>query len=300
MTHNMGPWPGTNSVQQNDVSRGIKEPDGPQPTIIIKPRGRTNLSDLREIVHYRTVIYFLVWRDFKVRYRQTLLGVLWALLQPLASMIVFSVVFHRLAGISSDEVPYPIFVLAGLLPWGFFAHALASASGSLVSNHELLRQIYFPRMIIPLSSIISCVSDFVTSFGLLIVTMVVLGVPVSLNIAFLPLFLLVAFCAALGVGAALAAAHIRYRDVGYVTPFAIQILMFLTPVVYPSSLIPDAWRLVYALNPMAGVIEGVRWSVLGISPHPEMIIVSIVTSFILLLVGTYYFLSSESSFADIV
>ncbi|WP_160195385.1 ABC transporter permease [Microvirga sp. BSC39] len=270
------------------------------PAIIIRPRKSIDTSDLLEILQFRTVIYFLIWRDFKVRYRQTFLGLLWAILQPLASMVVFSLVFSRLAGISSDGVPYSVFVLAGLLPWGYFSHALASASSSLTNNRDLLKRVYFPRLIIPMAAILSCVTDLLTSLGLLLLVMFALGVPVSLNIVFLPFFLLIAIAAALGAGAALAAAHVRYRDVGYITPFAIQILLFLTPVVYPSSLIPASWRLVYGLNPMAGVVEGVRWCMLNIPPHPEMIVVSAISTLAILLGGLYYFQRSERIFADIV
>jgi len=215
-------------------------------------------------------------------------------------MAVFSIFLGRLAGIPSDGLPYPIFVLAGLVPWGYFAHSLGIASGSLLNNQELVRRVYFPRLIIPLAGVLSCVTDLLTSLMLLLFGMVLFGIIPPAQIVLLPIFLLIAIASSLGAGMALAAANVKYRDVGYVVPFAIQILLFLTPVVYPSSLVPEGWRLVYSLNPMVGVIEGVRWCMLGATPSIEMILVSAVNAAVLLIGGLYYFRRVERTFPDLI
>jgi lipopolysaccharide transport system permease protein len=273
------------------------------PTTILKPaRGWVPLN-LRDLWAYRELIYFMTWRDLKVRYKQTLLGVGWAILRPFLSMVVFSVLFGGLAKIPSDGVPYPVFNYAALLPWGLFSKALEDASRSLVVNSHMITKVYFPRIILPLSSILAGVVDFGVSLLVFVGIMIFYKVPFSPNIwALLPLLLL-AILTALGVGLWLSAMNVLYRDVGYVTPFMVQFWMYLTPIVYPSSMITSpVWKIVYALNPMAGVVEGFRWALYGSpagAPGP-MLLVSLVISLVLLVTGLFYFRRMERLFADMV
>jgi len=264
------------------------------------PPGAWQPLDLGEMWHYRELLWFLTLRDIRVRYKQTALGALWAVLQPALTMVVFSLVFGRLAGIPTDGgIPYPIFAFAALLPWQLFAHALTQSSGSLVQNERLITRVYFPRLIIPLASVASGVVDFAISFVVLIAMMPFFGLRPSAGLLALPVLVLMAVASALAVGVWLSAWNVQYRDVRYTIPFLTQIWLFATPVAYPSSLIPDRWRMLYGLNPMAGVVDGFRWALLGGARPPGLpLLVSAIAVGILLLGGLYYFRRMERTFAD--
>jgi lipopolysaccharide transport system permease protein len=277
------------------------------PTVVIEPsRGWTSLR-LQDVWEYRELLYFLVWRDVKVRYKQTALGAAWAILQPLLTMVVFTIFFGKLAGVGSDGLPYPIFSYAALLPWTFFAQGLSQSSDSLVSSANLVRKVYFPRLVIPAASVLAGVVDFAIAFVVLIAMMAYYGIWPSAAVAFLPLLLLLAFATALGVGMWLAALNVQYRDVKYVLPFFIQLWLFVTPVIYPASRVTTKLReiglptWIYGLNPMVGVVEGFRWSLLGVGsrPGPVILVSAAVTAF-LLLSGAFYFRRMERTFADVV
>ena len=257
--------------------------------------------NLAELVAYRELLYFLVWRDLKVRYKQTAIGVAWAVIQPLVAMVVFSVFFGRLARMPSDGIPYPVFAYCGLLPWQFFAHALTESGNSLVANERLVTKVYFPRLVIPLAAVLSGVVDFGIAFLLLLVLMGAFHVVPTGAIVFLPGFFLLTVATALAVGLWLSALNVQYRDVRYTIPFLAQFWLFATPVVYPSSLVPEKWRALYGLNPMAGVVEGFRWSLLGAGQGPgPMVAISTTVVVVLLVSGLYYFRRMERTFADVV
>ena len=233
------------------------------PTVLIAPtRGLFDL-DLKAVWDYRELLYFMVWRDVKVRYKQTVIGVAWVVLQPLLTMILFTVIFGYLARIPSDGLPYPLFAYTALLPWTYFSQALTRSGGGLVGNANLISKVYFPRLIIPLSSVVVPVVDLLLCFVILLGLMIWYGVAPTWGVLALPLFLLLALMTALAVGLLLSPLHVKYRDVGYVVPFLVQFWMFASPVIYPVSLVPEQWRLLYSLNPMVGVIEGFRWALLG-------------------------------------
>ncbi len=256
---------------------------------------------LNELWEYRELLYFLTWRDIKVRYKQTALGAAWAIIQPLFTMIVFLLFFGRLAKIPSDGIPYSLFCYAGLVPWTFFANGLTQASNSLVGSSNLITKVYFPRLTIPLATVMSGVVDFLLAFSLLIGMMAWHRVVPSWNLVWLPLFLLLALITALGVGLWLSALNVEYRDVRYVVPFITQFWMLATPIAYPSSLMNPKWRLVYGLNPMVGVVEGFRWALLGTGNSPgPMLAVSATASVIILVGGAFYFRRMEKTFADVV
>ncbi|HEX3053171.1 MAG TPA: ABC transporter permease [Aggregatilineaceae bacterium] len=257
---------------------------------------------LRELWEYRELLYFLTWRDIKVRYKQTVLGATWAIIQPLMTMVVFSLFFGNLAKIPSDGIPYPIFSYAALVPWTFFAYGLQQSSNSLVMSANLLKKIYFPRLVIPISSVLSGVVDFMLAFLILLIMMLAYGIAPTINILFLPLFLLLAFTTSLGVGMWLSAMNVQFRDVKYTIPFITQFWMFATPIAYPSSLIENALlRTIYGINPMTGVIEGFRWALLKTDTAPRsIIIVSSLTAVLLLISGAFYFRRMEKTFADVV
>ena len=269
--------------------------------IIIEPsRGWVSLK-LAELWEYRELLYFLTWREVKVRYKQTALGAAWAIIQPLFTMLVFSLFFGRLAKIPSDGIPYPLFSLAGLIPWTFFANGLAQSSNSLVTSSNLISKVYFPRLTIPLSAVLSGAVDFAVSFLLLLGMMAFYGRTPDARILTLPLFFLLAFITALGVGLWLSALNVEYRDIRYTVPFLTQFWMFATPIAYPSSLLHEPWRTVYGLNPMVGVVEGFRWALLGSRTAPgPMIAVSTVAAALILIGGAYYFRRMEKNFADVV
>lgn len=274
--------------------------DARVPTVIIQPTQGWQALQLGELWQYRELLYFLIWRDVKVRYKQTQLGIAWALIPPFVTMLVFSLIFGNLAKIDSDGVPYPIFSFAGLLPWQLFALALTSASNSLVNSANLLRKVYFPRLTIPVASVLAGLIDFGLSFLVLLGMMVYYQIIPTLAILMLPVFTLLALVTVMGVGLWLAALNVQYRDIRYVVPFLTQIWMFATPVVYPSSLFPEPWRTLSGLNPMAGVIEGFRWALLGTEPPGAMIIVSSAVAIVVLITGLIYFRRVEQTFADVV
>ena len=271
------------------------------PSFRIEPaRGWTSIG-FRELWQYRELLYFLTWRDVKVRYKQTALGAGWAIIQPFFMMVVFSLFFGRLAGIPSDGFPYPVFTFCGLLPWQLFAHALTESSNSLVGNQNLITKVYFPRLVIPIAAVLGGVIDFLIAFVILLLMMLYYGIVPGWAILTLPGFLLLALMTALAVGLWLSALNAQYRDVRYTINFLIQFWLFATPVVYPSSLIPEKWRALYGLNPMAGVVEGFRWALLGKSEPPGLMLwVSISVVVLLLAGGLYYFRRMEQQFADVV
>lgn len=257
--------------------------------------------NLREVWEHRELLYFFVWRDVKVRYKQTAIGAGWAILQPLMTMLIFTLFFGRLAKIPSDDIPYPVFFYSALLPWTYFATALAGATGSIVEHQRMITKVYFPRVILPFSSVLSGWLDFAIGFVLLIVLMAYYGARPGWAILWLPLFLLLATLTALGTGLWLAAFNAKYRDVRYAIPFLVQLWMFASPVAYPSSLVPGAWRWLYGLNPMAGVIEGFRWALTGQGPGPSAFLaLSVAAVVVLLVAGLAYFQRIEGTLADIV
>ena len=267
----------------------------------IEPSGGWTALNLSEVWTNRELLYFLTWRDIRVRYKQTLLGAAWAILQPLATMVIFSIVFGRLGKIPSDGVPYPIFAFTALVPWSFFAYSLTQSSNSLVASAALLKKVYFPRLLIPLASIFSGFVDFVIAFTVLMGLMLFYGITPTPNIVFLPLFVALAMTSAASVGLLLSAINVRYRDVRYTIPFLTQLWLFATPIAYPSTLVPEKWRALYGLNPMAGVVEGFRWSLLGTDTQPgAQILVSVAVTVLLLLLSLVYFRRAERDFADIV
>lgn len=273
----------------------------PEETILLRPRRGWQPIRLAELWRYRELLWFLAWRDVKVRYKQTALGVGWAVLQPLFLMILSSLIFGGLGKISSGDVPYPLFSLCALLPWQLFAYALTQASNSVVAEQNLITKVYFPRVLIPLSSVLSGVVDFAIAFVLLLGMMAWYGVAPGWGIVTLPLFTLLALAAALAVGLWLSALNVQYRDFRYTLAFLTQLWFFATPVVYPSSLIPEKYRLFYGLNPMAGVVEGFRWALLGKAEPPgAMLWVSVASVAVLLVGGLFYFRRMERSFADVV
>jgi lipopolysaccharide transport system permease protein len=271
------------------------------PVLRIRPSSATFTAALAELWAHRELLIFFAWRDLKVRYRQTALGVAWALLQPLFMMIVFSVFFGNLAKVSSDGLPYPIFAYCGLLPWQLFAYALTNAANSLVANERLVTKVYFSRATLPISSVLAGLVDFVIAFVLLLALMVSYGCAPPLAILALPFFLLLAVGAAVAVGLGLSALNVRYRDVRYTLPFVTQVWLFATPIAYPSSLVPERWRALYACNPMVTVVDGFRWALLGAAPPlPAALFASSVVVAVGLFASLRYFLRVERSFADVV
>ncbi len=256
---------------------------------------------LREIWEYRELLYFLTWRDIKVRYKQTVLGAAWAVIQPFLTMVVFSLFFGRLAKISSDGIPYPIFSYAALVPWTFFANGLSHGASSLVSNANLVKKVYFPRLVVPISSVLGGGVDFMLAFIVLLGMMLYYATPLTAHVLWLPAFLLLALVTSLGVALWFSAMDVQFRDVQYVVPFLIQLWLFATPIAYPSSLLAVRWRMLYAINPMVGVIEGFRWVLLGTSTAPGPIIaVSALAALAVLVGGAFYFRRMERTFADVV
>ncbi len=257
---------------------------------------------LGELWRYRELLYFLTMRDIKVRYKQTVIGAAWAIIQPFMTMVVFTLFFGGLAAIPSDGLPYPIFSYAALVPWTFFANGLTLSANSLVGSSNLIKKIYFPRLVIPIATIFSGGVDFVLAFVVLIGLMLFYGITPTVNVIFLPLFLLLAFITSLGVGLWLSAMNVQFRDVRYVVPFLTQFWLFITPIAYPSSLIEnDILRALYALNPMTGVVEGFRWALLGTDTAPgPTILISAAVALVLFVTGLFYFRRMEKSFADVV
>jgi lipopolysaccharide transport system permease protein len=271
------------------------------PTIIIRPSKGWVPLRLKELWEYRELLYFLVWRDVKVRYKQTVLGAAWAVIQPFFTMVVFSIFFGHLAKIPSDGLPYPIFAYCALLPWQLFSHAMTESGNSLVANQNLITKVYFPRLVIPLAAVLAGLVDFSIAFLVLLGMMVYYGIVPTMAAVTLPLFILLAVATALAVGLWLSALNVQYRDVRYTIPFLTQFWLFATPIAYPSSLVPEGWRVLYGLNPMAGVVESFRWALLGTTNPPgPMLAVSVAVVVALLVGGLYYFRRMEKTFADVV
>jgi lipopolysaccharide transport system permease protein len=269
-------------------------------TYVRPVRGWTSLQ-LKELWRYRELLYFFVWRDVKVRYRQTALGAGWAILQPLFTMVLFTVVFGRLAKIPSEGLPYPVFSYAGLVPWTLFANGLSHASNSLVGNPTLITKVYFPRLALPVAKVLAGLVDFALAFVMLLALMTYYHVTPTANTVWLPIFIILTMITALGLGLWLAAINVQYHDVQYVVPFLIQMWLFATPIAYPASLLPHAWQKVAAINPMYGVVASFRWALLGTEGAPaSMILVSSLVSVLLLVSGAYYFRRVEKDFADLV
>ena len=271
------------------------------PVTVVRPSRGWLSVNLRELWQYRELIGFFIWRDIKVRYKQTLLGAAWAIIQPVFTMVVFSLFFGKLAKVPSDNVPYPIFSYAALLPWQLFAKALNDASRSLVGGRTMLTKVYFPRLILPLASLLGGLVDFAIAFLVLLGMMWYYRVPLTPQVWTVLLFLPLALLTALGVGLWLAALNVLYRDVGYALPFLTQAWMFITPIAYSSTLVPEKWRLVYALNPMAGVVNGFRWALLNTPTGPDAsMAVSVVVALVVLVSGVFFFRRMERMFADVV
>jgi len=271
-------------------------------TIFIKPSTGLTALNLRDLWIYRELVFFMIWRDIKVRYKQTLLGATWAVIQPLMTMIVFNFLFGKVAKVPTDGIPYPIFSYTALLPWGLFVTALNQASRSLTSNHNMVTKVYFPRLVLPISSVLAGLVDFAIAFVILIGLMFYYQVTPAWNVLWaLPLFLLLAIVTALGVALWLSAINVKYRDVNYALPFLTQFWLFITPVAYSASVISDKWQLVYSLNPMAGVVNGFRWALLGSGSGPDAALwVSAGISLIVLVSGLFYFRNMERTFADTI
>jgi len=269
-------------------------------TVIEPSTGWVSLR-LAEVWSFKELLYFLVWRDIKVRYKQTVLGAAWAILQPLMTMVVFSLFFGKLASMPSDGIPYPIFSFAALVPWTLFATGLGQSAASVVSSQNLIKKVYFPRMIIPTASVLAGLVDFFISFAVLVLMMLYFGILPSWNVIYLPLFMLLALITSLGVGMWLSALNVQFRDIRYTVPFITQFWLFATPIAYPSSLLSEPWRTLYGINPMVGVVEGFRWALLRTDTRPgPMIAVSSIMAILLLVSGTYYFRRLERTFADVV
>jgi homopolymeric O-antigen transport system permease protein len=256
---------------------------------------------IRDLWEYRELVYFLIWRNVKIRYKQTALGASWAIIQPFMTMLVFSLFFGRLAKVPSDNIPYPIFSFAGLVPWTFFSNSLALASNSLIGSAHLITKVYFPRLAIPIATVLSGVVDFAVAFLMLLVMMLYYGVTPMVRMMWLPVFLLLALVTSLGVALWLSALSVEYRDVQHVMPFILQFWLFATPIAYSSSMLSEPWRTLYGLNPMVGVVEGFRWALLGANTRPgPIIIVSSLAALVVLIGGAFYFRRMERTFADMV
>ncbi len=269
---------------------------------LVVEAGRTERHYWRDLWRYRELLYFLAWRDILVRYKQTAIGVAWAVLRPVLTMLILVVVFGKIAGLPSEGVPYPVLVFAAMLPWQFFANAFAEAGNSLIGNANVISKVYFPRLVIPASAVIACLVDFLISGALLALLMVWYGVVPDWRIITLPVFILLAIAAAIGAGLWIAALNVKYRDFRYVIPFIVQLGLYVSPVGFSSSVIPEPWRLLYSLNPMVGVIDGFRWALLGGEPHvywPGFFLSTVLVGAVAV-IGTVYFRRTEKTFADVI
>ncbi len=285
-------------MKLNNFKRG-GETTSP-PVIKIRPlRGWVGI-DFAELWAYRELLYFLTWRDIKIRYKQTALGFVWAILQPFLMMVVFSLFFGNLLSVPSEGIPYPLFNYAAMLPWTLFSQGITRASESLVGNVNMVQKVYFPRLIMPLSGILAPVVDFAIAFVILIGMMFYFGYPPTMKMLWLPVFIILALATASGVGVWLSAINVKYRDVRYAVPFLVQLWLFASPVVYSSSVLPTSFQAIYGLNPMAGVIEGFRWALLGTEPPGSLMAVSIMILIAILISGVFYFKRSEKTFADVI
>ena len=287
------------SMHPHDRAEAMHNP--PRRKLIIEKRNKLFDIDWSAIWEYRELGYILVWRDITVRYKQTAIGVAWVVLQPLLMMLIFTAVFGKMAKVPSDGIWYPAFSLTGLLPWLYFSQAVTRAGESVVANANMVRKIYFPRLWLPLATVISPLVDFALSMILLFGLLVYAGIPLTWKVVTLPGFIFLAMLTALGLCLFTSALHAKYRDVGHAIPFVIQTWMYLTPIVYPASLVPEQWRWLYGLNPMVGVIEGFRWALLGrTAPDPVVMVESVVVLVAVIMVGLVYFRQMERQFADIV
>lgn len=289
----------TNSQRASAPMRQDEWDDAP--VAVIEPLRGWQVVNLGEIWRYRELLYFVTWRDVKVRYKQTAIGAVWAVLQPFLTMVAFSVIFGRLMHVETGGVPYPVFSYSALLPWTFFASSLSRAGNSMVHDANLISKVYFPRLILPMAAVVSMLLDFAIAFIILLAMMAYYHIPFTREIVWLPFFLLLAFMTALGVGLWLAALNVRYRDITYVIPFMVQFWLFITPVAYSSAIVPEQWRTLYALNPMVGVVEGFRWALLGSEDPPgRMVLLSAAVVALVFLGGLLYFRRAEDEFADVV
>ena len=291
----------TNQPFPKNVNSLMKKETRNRSFLRIQPTKGWTALKLRELWEHRELLGIFVWRDLKVRYRQTVIGALWAIVQPFLTMVIFSVFFGRLADMPSDGISYPIFSYAALVPWTFFANTMNQASNSLVNNDEMIKKIYFPRLTMPIASMLAGLVDFLRAFIVLIGLMLYYGYVPTINIVWFPFFVLLAMMTALGVGLWLSAMNVQFRDVRYMIPFITQAWLFATPVAYPSSLLSEPWRTLYGLNPMVGVVEGFRWALLGTGAAPgPMVFISFLVSLLVLLSGIYYFRRMEKTFADVI
>ena len=270
-------------------------------TIRVAPPTRSVELDVADVWAHRELLYFLVWRHLKLRYKQTVLGATWAVLQPLLTMITFTLIFGHLAKLPSQGLPYPVFYYSGLLPWLYFANALTAATNTMVDHQRMITKVYFPRILLPAAAVIAGLVDFAAAFGVLLLLMVWYGITPTILVWLAPVFLLLAVVTALGVGLGLAALYARYRDVRYALQFLVMLWMFVSPVLYPSSMIPERWRWLYGLNPIAGVLEGFRWSITGADePTLSLLITSALVACATLVGGLAYFQHVEATIADVV
>jgi homopolymeric O-antigen transport system permease protein len=272
----------------------------PATVMVIEPRRGWATIDWRELLHYRDLLYFLVWRDIKVRYKQTVLGALWAVVQPTMYMVVFSLFFGRLAGMPSDGLPYPIFLYAGLLPWTLFASSVGQSANSVIGSSNLITKVYFPRFIIPLASVGSALVDFAVASSVLVILMIYYAVAPGIALLWLPLLIAGTVTTALGIGMLIAALNVAYRDFRYIVPFMIQLWLFLTPVIYPVNLVPPSWQWLLMLNPMTGYIGGYRAALLGLPMPWESLAAALALGVAVFIAGAIYFRTTERSFADVV
>ncbi|QQS47635.1 MAG: ABC transporter permease [Acidobacteriota bacterium] len=271
-----------------------------EPVVSIRAGRKWAPLDFKSLWAYRELLYFLTWRDVKVRYKQTLIGAAWAIIQPLFTMIIFTLFFGRLAGVPSDGIPYPLFAYAGLLPWTFFSNAVNSSSNSLVGSSNLITKVYFPRVIIPGAAVAAGLVDFAVAFGILVILMIWYGIGITASLLLLPILVLLITLLALGVGMFMSALNVKYRDIRYALPFVIQMLMFASPIIYPSSMVPQPWRRVLGINPLAGIIEGFRSALFGLPVKWTALAWAAVVTIGLLVFSAYYFRSTERTFADVV
>lgn len=294
----------TSQASQYDILPRPKEtssyslPD--EPVVTIQPSKKWVAINLRDLWAYRDLLYFLTWRDVKVRYKQTALGALWAIIQPLFTMLIFWLFFGRLAGMPSDGIAYPLFALAGLIPWTFFANAITNSGNSLVGSANLITKVYFPRMIIPCASVGAGLIDLAIAFGLMAVMMLWFGVHLTINLLLLPVLVLLTMMLAIGVGMYMSALNVKYRDIRYALPFCIQIWMFASPIIYPVTLVPEKWRWLLQLNPMVGIIDGFRSAIFGRPFDWKGLVISTVITLSVLVYSAYHFRRMEKSFADVV
>jgi lipopolysaccharide transport system permease protein len=286
---------------EEELSQGEAMPDSEKPTFVIEKLSGLAALKLKEVWEYRELVWLLSWRDISVRYKQTYAGVLWAIIQPLSMIIIFSVVFRRWAGMPSEGVPYPLFSYVAMLPWQYFSTGMTSVASSLIRSTNIVTKVYFPRLIIPLASAVPPLIDFAIGAVVLIVMMMLYGIMPSWHLIALPFLVVMVVVAALGVGIWLAALSVEYRDFAYVTPFLMQFWMFISPVVYPSNIVSYRWKLAYALNPMVGIIDGFRWVFLGVNPPTTFsILMAVVVPAVLLVTGVIYFQVMERTFADVI